>query len=101
MENKLTIISEGQIEDILKKTIDKAVKDSYSDLEKIILSNQYYTKEEVLKMTGWSERTLQNLRDTKQITYSQHGRKILYPVKGILEFLDRNTVTPNSNSVKK
>ena len=94
MDNKLTIIAEGEIEDILKKTIEKAVRDSYSDLEKIILSNQYYTKEEVIEMTGWSERTLQNLRDTKQIAYSQHGRKILYPVTGILDFLDRNTVKP-------
>ena len=42
--------------------------------------------------TGESEKTIQNLRDHKQIPYTKHGRKILYPAKGIYDFLKLNTV---------
>ncbi|MBO6794717.1 MAG: helix-turn-helix domain-containing protein [Balneolaceae bacterium] len=53
----------------------------------------WLTKEELMEFTGWSSRTIQHMRDTNQIPYSQHGRKILYPRIGIEEFLENHYIS--------
>lgn len=41
----------------------------------------------ILKISPW---TLQNLRDTDQISYSQIGRKIYYKEKDIQKFIEKH-----------
>lgn len=55
-------------------------------------NKQWLTRTELKELTGWSDRTLQHLRDSRQIPFSQHGRKILYPTDGIYKFLEENRV---------
>lgn len=82
----------------LKKLIAEAIRDeiatSLPELVKEATKKPYLTKEELMELTGWSSRTIQHLRDTNQIPYSKHGRKILYPRKGILEFLEAHHIKP-------
>lgn len=85
-------------------TIDDLKKVFNEEIKSIIISQgtskkDWLTKEELINLTGWSERTIQHLRDSRQIPYSQHGRKILYPYKGICEFLERNLVTPKYRGI--
>jgi hypothetical protein len=83
----------------LKKLIAEAIRDeiatSLPELVKEATKKPYITKEELMDLTGWSSRTIQHLRDTNQIPYSKHGRKILYPRKGILEFLEAHHIKPD------
>lgn len=82
----------------LESAIQKAVSDAVSDLVPALIrkatAKEFLTKEELQELTGWSSRTIQNLRDTRQIPFSQHGRKILYPYDGIMEFLKANHIKP-------
>lgn len=82
----------------LQSTITKAVQDAISDLVPTLVrkatAKEFLTKEELQNLTGWSSRTIQNLRDTRQIPFSQHGRKILYPYTGIMQFLKENNIKP-------
>lgn len=56
-----------------------------------IQSERYLTGEEVCKYLHVSTRTLQTLRDTRQITYTVvSDRVFLYPETGIREVLQRN-----------
>lgn len=84
----------------LKKLIAEAIRDeiatSLPELVKEATKKPYITKEELMDLTGWSSRTIQHLRDTNQIPYSKHGRKILYPRKGILEFLEAHHIKPHN-----
>lgn len=51
------------------------------------------TEEEVRALTGWGSRKLRHLRVTKQLTFEQHGRKIVYPADALEAFLIRHRVT--------
>lgn len=82
-------------EDYLSQTIEKAVKEAVNealkDIHKMIrraTTKEYLTTNEVMEFTGWSRRTVQHLRDTKQIEFTQHGRKILYPIDKLYEFFN-------------
>ena len=93
MQNtKLTIIADDDLNIIIQNAIDKALLKSINSLEDKLIKHSYLTKAEVIKLTGWSDKTIQNLRDHKQIPYTKHGRKILYPARGVYDFLKLNTV---------
>lgn len=93
MQNtKLTIIADDDLDRIIQTAVEKAIHKSINSLEDKLIKHSYLTKAEVIELTGWSDKTIQNLRDHKQIPYTKHGRKILYPAKGIYDFLKLNTV---------
>ena len=90
--SRLTIISDDDLNMIIQTAIDKALIKSINSLEDKLIKHSYLTKAEVLELTGWSNKTIQKLRDHKQIPFTKHGRKILYPARGIYDFLKLNTV---------
>jgi hypothetical protein len=90
--SRLTIISDDDLNRIIQTAIEKALLKSINSLEDKLIKHSYLTKAEVIELTGWSDKTIQNLRDHKQIPFTKHGRKILYPTKGIYDFLKLNTV---------
>ncbi|MCC8174165.1 MAG: helix-turn-helix domain-containing protein [Odoribacter sp.] len=53
-------------------------------------SERYLNGEEVMKKLSICPRTLQNLRDTRQIPYTIFGHKILYPESEIDAILKSN-----------
>ena len=83
---------------VLRTLIAEAIRDEIDtklpELVKEATRKPYLTKEELMDLTGWSSRTIQHLRDSRQIPYSKHGRKILYPTEGILEFLEVHHIKP-------
>ena len=94
MNETVIVTTEKQLEEIFSKLFDKKVNESLPLLVKEATAKPWLTKEELMELTGWSSRSLQSLRDTNQIPYSKHGRKILYPRKGILEFLEAHHIKP-------
>ena len=88
------IPSRAELDSAIQEAVIKAVTESLPVLIQEATAKPYLTKTELMELTGWSSRTIQNLRDTNQIPFSQHGHKILYPRKGILEFLERNHIKP-------
>ena len=90
--SRLTIISDDDLNMIIQTAIEKALIKSINSLEDKLIKHSYLTKAEVIELRGWSDKTIQNLRDHKQIPFTKHGRKILYPTKGIYDFLKLNTV---------
>lgn len=82
-------------EEYLTQTIEiavrKAVHEATKDLDKKIrqaTTPEYVNTDGLMKITGWSRRTCQYMRDTQQVTFIQHGRKILYPTADLYEFFD-------------
>ncbi|MCH8475518.1 MAG: helix-turn-helix domain-containing protein [Opitutales bacterium] len=78
----------------IKKAATEAVLEHLPEIIRKSTHKEVLTKEELMKLTGWSSRSIQNLRDTRQIPFSQHGKKILYPYDGILEFMKKNHIKP-------
>lgn len=92
--NELQFVAERkELELYFNKILRRILREELPDLLKKLGKKDWLTKEELIELTGWSSRTIQHLRDTNQIPYAEHGRKILYPRKGIEEFLDCHYIT--------
>ena len=88
------ITDEATIREIVARATEEALKDTLPGAVRAATRKDFLTREEVEDLTGWSGRTLQHLRDTRQIAFVQHGRKILYPSKELHAFLDSHRVIP-------
>jgi hypothetical protein len=90
---ELILTTNEKLEKTINEALDKAIA-RYLPFINQTTHKAYITKAELMKLTDWSSRTIQHLRDTRQIPFSQHGRKILYPYKEIVEFLEQNKIKP-------
>lgn len=88
------ISSKEELNTAIQQAVSEAVNKALPELIRKATAKEFLTKEELMELTGWSSRTIQNLRDTRQIPFSQHGRKILYPYTGMMEFLKENHIKP-------
>ena len=96
MNESVIVTTETQLEKIFSKLFEKQINTTLPQLVKEATAKPWLTKDELIELTGWSSRTIQHMRDSDQIPYSKHGRKILYPRKGILEFLEAHHIRPEN-----
>lgn len=92
----LDIALESALEKAVRKAIEKFVPMIKQVIERAN-EERYLTRARVKEMTGWSDRTLQHLRDTEQIDFIKHGRKILYPRDAFYAYLEAGRVKRSSN----
>ena len=85
--------------DELKEVVNTAVKQLLEkELPSIIRKakrKEWLSTTEVMELLDCSRRTMQYLRDEKRIPFSQEGRRILYHIDDIEEYLKRNKITPS------
>lgn len=79
---------------LLKETIQQELTQHLPELLEEYQNKAWLTTEDLMELTSWSRRTIQHLRDTRQIPFFQHGRKILYPRAGLEDFLKENSISP-------
>ena len=85
-----------EIEIITKEDLQQFKNELLSELKETIGTHRGEVKEwldtkEVMELLGIkSKTTLQKLRDTFQIKFSQNGKIIKYSRPSIIEFLERN-----------
>lgn len=92
MLNPIIITSPEQLEEIVQKAITEALKPLAFQTSQGTPNKKWLTGKEARELLNCSERSLQHLRDTRQIEFSQHARKIMYPAEGIQKFLQGNLV---------
>lgn len=92
--SEIIVTTPEELQETVARAISETFKERIPELIREATAKPWMTKEELMELTGWSSRTLQHMRDSNQIPYSKHGRKILYPRKGILEFLEEHHITP-------
>jgi len=88
------IASREELETLIREAVENAIQDILPTLIRKATAKEWLTRDEVKALTGWSTSTLQNLRNTRQIQYSQHGHKILYPYDELMAFLRANRIKP-------
>lgn len=87
MQTHAIILDSDGLRELVSGALLDTLRDHFPALARAATRKTWLTREEVKELTGWSDRTLQNLRDTKQIAFSQHGRKILYLSEEVEAFL--------------
>jgi len=82
----------------LTETIQQALKELFEQELPSILRKaarkEWINTNDLMELTGWSRRTIQYLRDKQRIPFSQEGRRILYPMKGVETYLRSNLIQP-------
>lgn len=94
MNETAFIPTKEDLQDLINQAVSNAVREQVPEIVREATAKQWLTKHDLMELTGWSERTIQHLRDSDQIPYSKHGNKILYPRQGILEFLEDHHIKP-------
>jgi len=79
---------------LIREAVAEAVSEQVPGIVKQATAKDWLTKIDVLELTGWSDRTLQYMRQSRQIPFSKHNRKIMYPAAGIEQFLKDHNVLP-------
>ncbi|KPP94621.1 MAG: mobile element hypothetical protein [Bacteroidetes bacterium HLUCCA01] len=90
------IATHDELEKAIEKALAKVVEDRLPELIQEATSKPWLNTSELIELTGWSSRTIQNMRDRNEIPFSQHGRKILYPRVEIMRFIRSIEVTPRT-----
>lgn len=91
------VAERSELEAYLDQRLRIIIREELPELIKDLGKKEWLTKQELMDLTGWSGRTIQYMRDTSRIPYSQHGRKILYPRQGIIDFLEDHYIEANSD----
>lgn len=60
---------------------------------------EWLSSADVMEITGWSKRTLQNLRDQRRIKFYQDGYKILYKFSDLEYYLESIGVEPRKKEL--
>lgn len=92
--NEIIVSEKRELEQLMREAFREEAKAIVPEIVRKATEKPYLTKEELMELTGWSERTIQSLRSNKQIPYSKHGYKILYPRQGIMDWLEANSIQP-------
>ena len=87
METKVIVTTPEELHSLINEAVLKALMDQLPKAIEEANRKPYLTQEDMVELSGWSRRTLQYLRDTEQIDFIQHGRKILYPRDAVDAFL--------------
>jgi hypothetical protein len=90
--NQIVVTDVATLRFEIREAIQEAIVIAIPIIMKRATAKDWLTKDEVLKMTGWSARTLQYMRTSRQIPFSKHDRKIMYPSAGIEQFLNEHNV---------
>lgn len=91
MKHNITIQFDADLLQTFENIIKEAVKEQLPQLRNSFQKN-WLSTEEVMEMMNVSRRTVQNYRDEGKISYSQDGRKILYPKESIEKYLRENMI---------
>ena len=90
--SSVIVTDRAQLKELIETVVREVSKDTIPEIVKKATEKPWLTKEELMELTGWSSRTLQNLRSTNKLPHSKHGRKILYPRQGVMEFLEDHAI---------
>jgi len=91
LKHNITIQFDADLLQTFENLIKEAVKEQLPQLRNSFQKN-WLSTEEVMEMMNVSRRTVQNYRDEGKISYSQDGRKILYPKESIEKYLRENMI---------
>lgn len=81
------IIESEKLGELVNQAVEKAVKEHVPPAIKRGTRKQWLTSAEAQEYLQISKRTLQHLRDSRAIPFSQHGRKIRYQVDDLDAYL--------------
>lgn len=86
------IPTKEEFEEAIYKAVRKVMREEMPELIRKATRRQWLTTNEVMEMLQCSRRQVQYLRDSRKITFSQHGHTIRYNIEDVEAFLNESMV---------
>jgi 5-bromo-4-chloroindolyl phosphate hydrolysis protein len=81
-----------EIETVIERVVERAMLKAVPNALREALAQEWMSRDQVSERYGLTARQLTYLRSQKQITYSQHGRRILYERVSIEQYIAHGRV---------
>lgn len=91
------ISSKDELQKAIKEAVETAVAIRLPEIIRKATSKSHYTIDETCEILSVTRRHLQHLRDTDQISFVQHGRKIYFKAEDLDDFFNRNYIDNRSD----
>ena len=88
----LTITTPAVLESLITTSVVAAVRVALPPMLRQANMPPYLTKKELMKLTGWSSRTVEYKKAEGKIPYIRQGRLCLFPTDEILAWLEEGRV---------
>jgi hypothetical protein len=92
----VVVIDPAQLEDRVRAVVQQTMLEHVPDAIRKANEPEYAGKDYVKERFGWTDRQLTYLRNKGRVEYAQHGRRILYHVPSIKEYIEEGTVQPRN-----
>jgi len=94
MDN-LTITTPAALRELVTRSVVTALAEALPPMLRQANQPPYLTKKELMKLTGWSSRTVEYKKAEGKISYVRQGRLCLFPTDQFLEWLQEGFVPAN------
>ena len=82
----------ADIEQIVNNAVTAAIAAAIPGAIRKATRKPWLNTDEVMEVLNVSRRSLQHLRDTRAIEFTQRGRKVLFPAEGVEAYLNKNRI---------
>ena len=80
------------IERLIGEAVERVLSDCLPSIVREATVKPFLSQSEVRDLTGWSNRKLSYVRETKQVEFTPLGRSYLYKTQSLLSFLESKRV---------
>ena len=86
------IPSKDELQKAISEAVEAAVTSKLPDIISKVTRKPYYTIDEACEILSVTRRHLQYLRDSNQISFVQHGRKVYFKAEDLDQFFNDNYI---------
>ena len=84
------IPTKDELQKAITEAVESAVANKLPEIIQKATRKSHYTIDEACKILSVTRRHLQYLRDTNQISFVQHGRKVWFKAEDLDKFFNNN-----------
>lgn len=95
-DTPVIVTDEQTLREAIEEAVDARLQERLPEALEEATRQEWAGKEYVKDRFGWTDRQLQYLRDEGRIEYSKRGRRIMYHVPSLEEYLEKGRVRPKS-----
>lgn len=86
------VISPEELQNLIESAVERSVEKHVPNVIRQATKKEFLTVDELSQLTGWSRRTIQYLRDSRQLPFYQDGRRVLFKTDEIEGYLQSKRV---------
>ena len=91
--NQFVLTQPNELQALIKSAVNEALNGYQSrEPQGKPAKKDWLTGKEVCEILNISSRTLQNIRDRRALSFFKSGKKILYPVQGVNDYLNNRLI---------